>query len=215
MTTKYWTGDLIKTMVKTIHILLVVCLWVWVAAASAQEVYVGGVTKVTMRTGPGIEHKIVALLETGTRLEMLERQPDWSLVETGDQKQGYVLTRFITEEKPLHFQIEMLQKENGRLTAALGEIEKEKQALAEKNAALVEIEKKYQELARASADFLELDAQHKALVQLSEDQKQQIAALEKNLENEAMLWFLSGAGVFIVGLILGLSTRKKKRSALL
>lgn len=202
-------------MMKAIKVFFILCLWVWVSGASAQEVYVSGITKVTMRTGPSIENKIVAMLETGTRLEVVEFKPDWSLVQTDNQKRGWVLTRFLTEEKPLSFQVEMLRKENEILAAALEKIEKENQGLAEKNTDLVDVEKKYRELEQASADFLKLDAQYKALVQLSEDQKQQIEALRENLNNEAMLWFLSGAGVFIVGFILGLSTRKKKRQSLL
>jgi SH3 domain protein len=70
-------------------------------------------------------------------------------------------------------------------------------------------------LKQASADFMELNEKYQALVQLSKEQAQQISMLKENLNNEAMLWFLSGAGVFIVGLILGLSTRKKKRHSLL
>ncbi|MFO7912531.1 MAG: SH3 domain-containing protein, partial [Desulfotignum sp.] len=46
-----------------------------------------------MRTGPGVEHKIVAMLVSGTRLEILEYQDDWSMVQTDDQKSGWVLTR--------------------------------------------------------------------------------------------------------------------------
>jgi SH3 domain protein len=80
---------------------------------------------------------------------------------------------------------------------------------------LADIEKKYRDLKQASADFMELNEKYQALVQLSKEQAQQISMLKENLNNEAMLWFLSGAGVFIVGLILGLSTRKKKRHSLL
>lgn len=195
--------------------MVVLFIWGWASAAAAQEVYVSGVTKITMRTGPGVEHKIVAMLETGSRLEMVEHKPDWSLVRTDNQKQGWVLTRFLTEDKPLTFQVETLQKENERLTGALKEIEKQNQTLAEKNDALADIEKKYQDLKQASADYLKLNEKYQNLVRLSEEQKQQIAMLKENLDNEAMLWFLSGAGVFIVGLILGLSTRRKKRSSLL
>ncbi len=46
-------------------------------------------------------------------------------------------------------------------------------------------------------------------------QKGQIKTLENDLNKEQKLWFLSGAGVFIFGLLLGLITRKKKRSGLL
>jgi SH3 domain protein len=202
-------------MIKTIKLVFIICLCGWVSAASAREVYVSGITKITMRTGPGVEHKIVAMLESGDRLEILEHQPDWSLARTDNDRQGWVLTRFLTEEKPLIHQVENLRKENERLAAVLEKSREENLVLAEKNAGLKDIEKKYLKLEKESADFIKLEAQYKALVKLSEDQKQQISVLRENLNNEQILWFLSGAGVFIVGLILGLSTRKKKRRSLL
>ena len=202
-------------MIKPIKILFIICLWGWASAACAQEVYVSGITKITMRTGPGVEHKIVAMLVSGTRLEILEYQRDWSMVQTEDQKSGWVLTRFLTQDKPLTVQVEKLRKENEGLAEALENSREENQALVEKNAALEGIEKKYRKLEQASADFFKLDARYKALVTLSEEQQQQIKTLEKNLNNEQILWFLSGAGVFMVGLILGLSTRKKKKRSLL
>ncbi len=202
-------------MTKLMKVFVILCVWGWVSGAGAQEMYVSGITKITMRTGPGIEHKIVAMLESGSRLQVLEYQSDWSLVQTDAQKKGWVLTRFLTEDKPLTFQVEKLEKENKDLADALEKIETQNQVLTGKNAALTDIEEKYRELKQASADFIELNEKYQALVQLSKDQEQQISMLEENLNNEAMLWFLSGAGVFIVGLILGLSTRKKKRPSLL
>jgi SH3 domain protein len=204
-----------STMPKSIKLFFVICLWGWASAVSAQEVYVSGITKITMRTGPGVEHKIVAMLVSGTRLEILEYQDDWSMVQTDDQKSGWVLTRFLTEDKPLTLEVEKLRRDNERLTEAFEKSREENQALIEKNAALEGIEKKYRKLEQASADFFKLDARYKALVTLSEEQQQQIKTLEKNLNNEQILWFLSGAGVFMVGLILGLSTRKKKKRSLL
>jgi SH3 domain protein len=202
-------------MIKSIKIFVAFCVWGWGSVVAAQEMYVSGVTKVTMRTGPGVEHKIVAMPETGTRIEVLEYRSDWSLVQMDNQKQGWVLTRFLTEEKPLTFQVEALKKQNKGLTDAIEKSEKRNQELAEKNAALADIETKYQELKQASADYLSLNEKYQDLVRLSKEQEQQIAMLKENLNNETMLWFLSGAGVFIVGLILGLSTRKKKRRSLL
>ncbi len=204
-----------STMTKPIKILFIICLWGWAFAAFAQEAYVSPVTKITMRTGPGVEHKIVAMLVSGTRLEILEYQEDWSMVQTDDQKSGWVLTRFLTEDKPLTIQVQKLSRENERLAEALENSREENQALIEKNAALEGIEKKYRKLEQASADFFKLDARYKDLLSLSEEQQQQIKTLEKNLNNEQILWFLSGAGVFMVGLILGLSTRKKKKRSLL
>ncbi len=208
-------GDIGIRMIRSISIFVILCLWGWVSGATAQEVYVSGITKVTMRTGPGIEHKILAMVETGTRLEVQEYRSDWSLVQMENQKEGWVLTRFLTEEKPLTFLVETLQGENERLTRALEDSENQNQKLTDKNAALSDIETKYRELKQASADYLALNEKYQDLVQLSKEQEQQISMLKDNLNSEAMLWFLSGAGVFIVGLILGLSTRKKKRSSLL
>lgn len=206
---------MLGTMTKSIRILFIICLWGWASVVSAQVVYVSPITKITMRTGPGVEHKIVAMLVTGTRLEVVEYQKDWSRARTDDKKEGWVLTRFLTDEKPLTIQVENLRQENEHLVDALEKSREENKVLVQKNAALVDIEKRFHKLEQESAGFLKLDEEYKSLVKLSEEQQQQIEALKENLNNEQILWFLSGAGVFIVGLILGLSTRKKKKRSLL
>jgi len=204
-------------MRKMLKILASICLLglVWAGALAAQDIYVTGITKITMRTGPGVEHKIVAMLTSGSKLETIEYQKDWSHVKTRDNKTGWVLSRFLTEKVPQTLLVKQLQNENKDLVAALEQAEEKKQTLTEKNEFLTDIEEKYKKLEQASADFLKLNASYKELAKLSQDQKDQILILEKNMNNEEKLWFLSGAGVFIVGLIIGLSTRKKKRSSLL
>ncbi|MBU2430769.1 MAG: SH3 domain-containing protein, partial [Proteobacteria bacterium] len=84
-----------------------------------------------------------------------------------------------------------------------------------KNAALVQIEEKYNKLKKESADFLKLDARYKEKSAQYEAQKLKIEELENDLNDEIKVWFLIGPGVFIIGLIFGLSTRKKRRSSLL
>ena len=198
-------------------ILVSVCLVGWICAGplAAKDLYVSGITKITMRTGPGVENKIVAMLISGSKLETIEYRQDWSQVRTQDDKTGWVLSRFLTEEVPQARMVEQLKSENERLVTALEQAEEKKRVLAEENGVLVDIEEKYKKLEQASADYLKLDASYKALIKESQDQKDHILTLEKNMSNEEKLWFLSGAGVFIVGLIIGLSTRRKKRSSLL
>ncbi|MCG8618969.1 MAG: TIGR04211 family SH3 domain-containing protein [Desulfobacterales bacterium] len=181
----------------------------------AKDIYVSGVTKITMRTGPGTEHKIVAMLTSGTKLEIVEFQRDWSMVKTSGGKQGWVLSRFLTEDVPKAMLVKQLQDENQRLTTALASARETVDELKAKNHTLTGIEKKYKELEQASADYLKLDAKYNDLLNTSEEQKSEITSLKQNMNNEEKLWFLSGAGVFIIGLIIGLSTRKKKRSSLL
>ncbi len=204
-------------MRKMLKILASICLlgMVWAGPLAAQDIYVTGITKITMRTGPGVEHKIVAMLTSGSKLETIEYQSDWSHVRTQDNKTGWVLSRFLTEKVPQTLLVKQLQNENARLVTALEQTEEKKRVLAGKNDFLVDIEEKYKKLEQASADFLKLNESYKVLSKESQDQKDHIHTLEQNLNNEEKIWFLSGAGVFIVGLIIGLSTRKKKRSSLL
>jgi SH3 domain protein len=204
-------------MRKMMKILVLICLLGWVSAGplAAQDIYVSGITKITMRTGPGVEHKIVAMLTSGSKLETIEYQKDWSHVRTQNNKTGWVLSRFLTEKAPQTLLVKQLQNENERLVLVLEQTEEKKRILAEKNESLVDIEEKYKKLEQASADFLKLNDSYKTLAKQSQAQKDHIQTLEKNMNNEEKLWFLSGAGVFIVGLIIGLSTRKKKRSSLL
>ncbi len=204
-------------MRKIMKYLIFICLLGWICSGflSAQEIYVTGITKITMRTGPGVEHKIVAMLTSGTKLDTLEYQRDWSMVKTQGNKTGWVLTRFLTKDVPKTLLVNKLQKENERLVADLEQAEEKNLELTRKNESLVDIEENYKKLEQASADFLKLNAEYKELVKKSQEQKKQIESLEENMNNEEKLWFLSGAGVLIVGLIFGLSTRKKKKNSLL
>ncbi|MBU0462346.1 MAG: TIGR04211 family SH3 domain-containing protein [Proteobacteria bacterium] len=215
-------------MKKKYQYLAVMFVWMvfFVSPSFAEDIYVAGITKVTMRTGPGIENKIIDILTSGDKLEMVEYQKDWSQVKTDKGRTGWVLSRFLTKDIPDTFLIEKLKKDNQELIeklkkdnqdliSKLGAIEEENKILAGKNAALVQIEEKYNKLKQESADFLTLEANYKKIMEEFEAKKGQIKTLENNLNQEQKFWFLIGAGVFILGLLLGLSTRKKKRSGLL
>ena len=192
----------------------------------AQDTYVTEITTVTMRTGPGISHKILAMLKSGTKLEVVKYQKDWSQVRTQKGKTGWVLTRFLTQKVPDALVVQQLQQQNTELKNKLAEqktelnnklvqTEEENRNLTIKNATLVQIREKYNRLKKESSDFLKLNAQYKEIVELSEEQKKKIETLEEESKSEIKFWFLIGPGVFIVGLFLGLSTRKKRRSGLL
>ncbi len=204
-------------MKKTYKYLLILFLWtvVFIYPSFAEDIYVAGITKVTMRTGPGIEHKIIDILTSGDKLELVEYKKDGSLVTTDKGRTGWVLTRFLTQEVPDLFIIEKLKKDNQELIAKLGTLEAENKILAAKNSALVLFEEKYNKLEQESADFLKLEAKYKKIMEEFAGQKGQIETLEKSLSQEQKRWFLIGAGVFIFGLLLGLMTRKKKRTSLL
>ena len=181
----------------------------------AEDIYVAGITKVTMRTGPGVEHKIIDILTTGTRLGIVEYKNDWSLVKTSGGREGWVLSRFLTREIPDAFIIEKLEKDNQDLISRLGTAEEGKKNLIEKNTALVQIQEEYNKLTIECGDFLKLNTEYKKIMEQFSAQKKQIKTLENNLNKEEKFLLLSGAGVFVFGLFLGLLTRKKKRTSLL
>ena len=181
----------------------------------AQDIYVTGITNITMRTGPGVSHKIVAMLKSGTKLAIIQYDKDWSQVKTAGGKDGWVLSRFLTEKVPDALMVEKLQNLNTDLQAQLKSLEEENKDLTVKNATLVQIEEKYKKLKKESSDFLKLDKKYKELAALYEAQKTKMESIEFDSKKEIKFWLLIGSGVFIVGLSFGLSTRKKKRSSLL
>ena len=194
---------------------MILCIFLFAGHGFADDIYVTGVTNITMRTGPGVEHKIVAMLQSGTKLEIVEYQTDWSQVKTDQGKIGWVLSRFLTKKVPDALLVEKLEKENQELVTRLAALEAENQELTVKNGALVEIEEQYVKLRKESADFLKLDAMYKEMIEQNAAQKKRIEKLENDLNNETNVWFLIGPGVFIIGLIFGLSTRKRRKSSLL
>ena len=196
---------------------LLILLWILICSSPlfAKDIYVTGITNITMRTGPGVGHKIIAMLQSGTKLGIIEYQKDWTQVKSNRGKTGWVLSRFLTEEIPAALLVDKLRKQNSSLISKLKDVEDENSKFVNENAALTLVQEKYNKLKLESASFLKLDAEYKKKSELFEIQKNQIKQLEDNLDNEEKLWFLSGGGVFIVGLLFGFSMRKKKQNSLL
>ncbi len=205
-----------ETMKNVIMGLLVgLCgLYFFCSPANAQPIYVTGVTKITMRTGPGVDNKIVAMLTSGTKLKMLERGDGWSRVLTEKGKEGWVLTRFLTQDPPLSQVVARLEKKNRNLTRELEQLQTEHREMTRENIRLAGVEKAYEKLSADSENFLKLSEDYKTLVQESQEQQNTIASLEKQLGNDTRFWFLSGAGVFLVGVLLGLGSRPGRRNSL-
>ncbi|MFW6374451.1 MAG: TIGR04211 family SH3 domain-containing protein, partial [Thermodesulfobacteriota bacterium] len=93
--------------------------------------YVNDVIKITMRTGPGIDHKVIAMLQSGETVQMLEQNPDWSKVRLPDGKEGWALTRFLTSKKPNEVQLRQIEE-------AYEELDQKADSLIQENAELHE-----------------------------------------------------------------------------
>ena len=205
-------------MIKKAYPCLLVLLFLlvlFVGPSFSEDIYVAGVTEISLRTGPNVENKIIAMLKTGEKLEVIEYQKNWSQVKTASGKSGWVLSRFVTPKKPEVLLFDELKEKNQNLLTKIAQMEEENKTLTVKIATLVQLEEKYNRLQKDSADFLKLEEKYNEMIQRNESQKTLIEQLETNMESEPKLWFLIGPGVFIVGLFFGLSSRKKKRTSLL
>ena len=105
-----------------------------------------------------------------------------------------------------------LKKLNQTLTAKLEKLEAEKIAMSKQKTSM---EKTYQQILKDSPECLSLHTKYKKMLQENEALKTRIKKAEASMEGDPKFWFLIGPGVFIVGLLFGFSSRKRKKNSLL
>ena len=200
----------------------------------AETMYIDDIIKITVRTGPGIDHKIVAMIKSNERVEVLKpKKPekDWSFVRITNGKEGWVLSRFLTPKEPDGLVLDRLKKKHNVLkNQAVSMIEenkvykKENKKLNSELKTNKEISKKikssYETLKKESAEFLELKSNYEKTSSNLIEQTKKATKLEEELTSlllhQNIKWFLSGAGVLLLGFVIGFSTkRQRRRSSLL
>ena len=202
------------------------CTIFFSTAVLAETNYISDSIKITMRTEPGKDRKIIALLKIGQKVEILNPGDDWTLVQLPNGKKGYVLSRFLTNKTPSGIQLNVLQNKHKALKANAASLLEENNAFKSKNEAitteLVAVRKELQDLKsdfenlkKGSAHFLELQAKYKKTTSKLEEQTKKAGKFEDELNeliwNQRIKWFLSGAGVLLIGFLIGLSTKRQRR----
>ena len=220
-----------KLIMKGLGIIIGVCLIFVSTTIPAETNYVSDTMKITMRTEPGKDRRIVALLSTGQKVEVLKPGNDWTLVQLPNGKKGYVLSRFLTKNIPSDIKLKLLGNKHDVLKAQSALLLEENNLLKEENnklnTGLVNTQKEFQDLKKAyerlkkeSADFLKLQSKYKKTTTELAEQTKKAEIFEDKLTkiiwNQNIKWFLSGAGVLILGFLIGLSTkRQRKRPSLM
>ena len=78
-----------------------------------ETMYVDGdLVPVTFRTGPGIIHSIIAELRSGQKVEVIERGEEWAKVRLPNEREGWVIRRFITPNPPSTLVVKILGEKN-------------------------------------------------------------------------------------------------------
>ena len=196
------------------------------STVSAKTMYVNDMVKLMLRSGRGLENRIIAIIESGDAVEMLEEGDQWSRVRTQAGKEGWVLTRYLTENETASRKLARLQEAHETLLSENETLKEENQTLTSDNRTLAEslerrngeyeqIKSAHETLKRESAEFLKLkNAFARTSTQLAELQEQNqrfSAALEQLKRNQNIRWFIAGASVLLVGYLIGLISRKKRR----
>ena len=207
-------------------VFLGIVLMCFSANGFAESLYVTDQLKLTLRSGPSTGHKVLAVVESGQKVEMLESGEDWSMVRNANGKEGYVLTRYLMPNPTHNVRLEQLQTKHKALmqqTATLleenrrfrSESKKLKSSLGENEKVLKKLRTDYDKLKAGSAEYIELKEKYKTVSGQLAEQTKRADALDKELRaieiNQYIKWFLAGSGVLLVGFIVGFSARRQRR----
>ena len=193
----------------------------------AATLYVSDTTvEANLRTGTQQENRIIALLRPGTQLELLSEEDGWAEVTLADGRTGWILRRYLSERPPWRVTAEKLATENEQLRAQVGTIKGGNQDLLQKNKELQkqvdlqqrELEKvsrNYEELKNSSTNYLNLKMAYENLQKGTRQSNAKLDKLEKAhgklKTSTGIRWFLSGAGVLLLGWLLGSSVARLRR----
>ncbi len=189
--------------------------------AGAEESWVSDQFEVMLRTGPSTSNAIERVLRSGTALEVLETDSEagYSRVQTTAGTEGWVLTRYLMNEPSAREQLERLTGQLTSATDASSSVTQQLDAVrSEQNSANNRIvvlereksslEKELTEIKRTAANVLAIDKQNKDLRDQLATTEIEVSTLEqtnRQLTGQATrYWFMTGALVLIVGIILGL-----------
>jgi len=191
------------------------------AAYAESTRYITDRLEITMRSGESNQHKILRMLGSGTKLELIQTNTDsgYSQVRTSDGTQGWVITRYLEKQRSARErlaanekQLARIKSENKVLNEKLAQLTSQNNALTSKaNKLSADNEKQSKEFARVrsiSSNALTLDSENTTLREQTRQLERAHQALQ--LENDSLKdrsdrdWFIVGSGVILLGMIIGL-----------
>ena len=201
--------------------------WLMISSVQATTLYVSDTTlEANLRTGTKTDNRIIGLLRPGTRLNVLREQEGWAEVTLDDGRTGWILKRYISDRPPWRVTAERLSTQNEQLQSQLRQITSQQSELLNKNnelkkrmqtqqAALQAVSSEYTDLKDSSANYLNLKSEYENLQSQARQNKAKLEALReahKDLKlSRGIRWFLSCAGVLLLGGLLGASMARMRR----
>lgn len=207
------------------------CMGVMVSTAMAESWYIKPSAEIPLRRGQGTEFKIDAILPYGAEITVLEDDGSWVRVMTQNGTEGWLLKRYISQEKPLAQLVDTLREENASLKERWDTITGENKEMGSRNeqlqqelnscvAALSETRDQYQTLQEETADVVRIKNELTTSQELINSLRQELGTIsaenDQLKDNQDIKWFLAGGGTLIFGCIVGMaSSRSRKRKSTL
>lgn len=177
--------------------------------------YVTDEFTITLRSGAGNQYRILKLLPTGTAVEVLKTDNDWTRVDAGNGRQGWVPSQYLISQPPAAQRLQQISAELAQVQAQNNQI---KQQMQETQQQLVQAHERIQQLSGEhdrltqqlgeSHEGLNLVAENKQLKKQVIDFKRRFQSLanetERLSERSRQDWFLVGAGVLLAGMLAGI-----------
>jgi SH3 domain protein len=206
----------VKNAIIPIFLSLLVC-----GTALAETRYVSDNLEITMRSGKGTSYGITRMLRSGTPVEVLEedKEAGYTMVRVKGGKEGWVLSRYLMKGQAARDRLAAAEKSLAELELENRKMETSMAALTDEKAALEKeleglegqarnVSQELSEIKRTASSALAIDSENK-------DLKGRVVSLERQLqtlqqENEGLRdrtardWFMVGAGVVLLGIIVGL-----------
>lgn len=159
-----------------------------------------------VRTGPSTENKIITILKPGQEVTLVEEQDSYYVVATPGGAQGYVLKYQMTEQSPAERRIQEIEQ---RSQQRIQELE-------------TQAESQQKQLVALRTEREQLDSARKAAEERAQRHESTVTRLQAQQRarrnDEALRWFLAGAGVLLLGVLCGRlwggAVRKNRRGGL-
>ncbi len=188
---------------------------------AGEKRYITDQLQITLRSGEGNQFKILRSLVSGTHVEVLESNPDtgYSRVAVAPGVEGWVITRYLNTEPSGREQVVALRKELSTVRGDRSKLRSENSDLTQANRDLKKklgqfdgdnqrLEKEVSTIRSASASALATQDENRTLkrqldkLQSERDEAVRITDILKDRADRE--WFMVGAGVILLGMILGL-----------
>lgn len=198
------------------------------AVASAETIYVSDQLEADLRRGEGTEYKILRMLRSGESLEVLEQNRDtgYTRVRTGSGTEGYVLSRYLMTQPAAREQLATLQSSNQELRGIIVDLENRiselEQTTSSQLGEISQLQSDKQSLdveltgiREATADVISIKRNNRTLndqVKTLTSEKDRLLKENDDYRSRTKQdWFVRGAGVVLLGVMIGLILPKLRR----